>query len=94
LARLPHVPPHLRDDALRRGWNAVQVQKFLGHADPGFTLRTYVHLLPEDLPEPSFTNVSLASATEHPTADDSCARTTATISTAEDGTVNGFFHCH
>lgn len=38
----------------RRGWNAVQVQKFLGHADAGFTLRTYVHLLPEDLPEPDF----------------------------------------
>jgi integrase len=31
----------------RNGWNAVQVQKFLGHTDPGFTLRTYVHLLPE-----------------------------------------------
>jgi hypothetical protein len=28
------------------------VQKFLGHSDPGFTLRTYVHLLPGDLPEP------------------------------------------
>lgn len=38
----------------RGGWNAVQVQKFLGHSDPGFTLRTYVHLLPEDLPEPAF----------------------------------------
>jgi integrase len=38
----------------RSGWNAVQVQKFLGHSDPGFTLRAYVHLLPEDLPEPSF----------------------------------------
>ncbi len=38
----------------RRGWNAVQVQRFLGHSDPGFTLRTYVHLLPEDLPEPDF----------------------------------------
>jgi integrase len=38
----------------RNGWNAVQVQKFLGHSDPGFTLRTYVHLLPEDLPEPDF----------------------------------------
>jgi integrase len=36
------------------GWNAVQVQKFLGHADPGFTLRVYVHLLPEDLPEVPF----------------------------------------
>jgi len=38
----------------RRRWNAVQVQKFLGHADPGFTLRTYVHLLDEDLPAPDF----------------------------------------
>jgi integrase len=36
------------------GWNAAQVCKFLGHTDPGFTLRTYVHLLPEDLPEPVF----------------------------------------
>jgi len=39
---------------IRNGWNAVQVQKFLGHADPGFTLSTYVHLLPEDLPDPGF----------------------------------------
>jgi integrase len=38
----------------RSGWNAVQVQIFLGHSDPGFTLRTYVHLLPGDLPEPVF----------------------------------------
>ena len=38
----------------RAGWNAVQVQRFLGHADPGFTLRTYVHLLDEDLPEVPF----------------------------------------
>jgi hypothetical protein len=30
------------------------VQRFIGHSDPGFTLRTYVHLLPHDLPEPSF----------------------------------------
>jgi hypothetical protein len=36
------------------GWNAVQVQRFLGHADPGYTLRTYVHLLPEDLPSTDF----------------------------------------
>jgi integrase len=36
------------------GWNTAQVCKFLGHTDPGFTLRTYVHLLPEDLPAPAF----------------------------------------
>jgi integrase len=38
----------------RHGWNAVQVQKFLGHHSPAFTLATYVHLLPDDLPEPDF----------------------------------------
>ncbi|HEX3805166.1 MAG TPA: tyrosine-type recombinase/integrase, partial [Gaiellaceae bacterium] len=36
----------------RSGWNAAQVQRFLGHADPGFTLRRYIHLLDEDMPEP------------------------------------------
>lgn len=36
----------------RRGWNAVQVQKYLGHHSPAFTLATYVHMLPDDLPEP------------------------------------------
>jgi hypothetical protein len=42
----------VRDGVFRSGWNAVQVQKFLGHADPEFTLRRYVHLLDEDLPVP------------------------------------------
>jgi hypothetical protein len=36
----------------RIGWNAKQVSRFLGHTDAGFTLRTYVHVLDEDLPEP------------------------------------------
>jgi integrase len=35
----------------RSGWNAKQVQRFLGHSDAGFTLRVYVHLLDKDLPE-------------------------------------------
>jgi hypothetical protein len=34
------------------GRNAVQVQRWLGHSDPGFTLRAYVHLLDDDLGEP------------------------------------------
>ncbi len=38
----------------RRGWNAVQVQRWLGHHKPSFTLDTYVHLLEEDVPEPTF----------------------------------------
>ncbi len=38
----------------RAGWNAKQVQVVLGHHSPAFTLATYVHLVPEDLPEPKF----------------------------------------
>jgi integrase len=38
----------------RQGWNPAQVCKFLGHHSPSFTLATYIHLLPEDLPEPTF----------------------------------------
>lgn len=37
----------------RGGWNAAQVCRQLGHSDPGFTLRRYVHLLDADLPEPN-----------------------------------------
>jgi integrase len=51
----PHTLRHTAATLLfRSGWNAVQVQKFLGHSDPGFTLRTYVHLLDEDLPPTEF----------------------------------------
>jgi len=50
-----HTLRHTCATALfRRGWNAVQVQRYLGHSDAGFTLRTYVHLLDEDLPQPDF----------------------------------------
>ena len=38
----------------RNGRNAKQVQKYLGHSGPGFTLRTYVHLLDDDLDSPDF----------------------------------------
>lgn len=47
-----------------RGWNAKQVSVFLGHSDPAFTLRTYIHLLPEDLPEPWGDNAVTTGATE------------------------------
>lgn len=36
----------------RHGLNAGQVQLWLGHHSAAFTLATYVHLLPSDLPEP------------------------------------------
>ena len=48
----------------RRGWNAVQVQRFLGHHSPAFTLATYVHLLPDDLPSPEFWG-SFATKSDH-----------------------------
>jgi integrase len=38
----------------RNGANAKQVQHWLGHHSPAFTLATYVHLLPDDLPDPAF----------------------------------------
>jgi integrase len=38
----------------RHGVNAKQVQTWLGHHSPAFTLATYVHLLPDDAPDPSF----------------------------------------
>ena len=49
------------------GWNAVQVCQFLGHSDPGFTLRTYVHLLPDDLPEPDFSGGGVNKVSTSPT---------------------------
>lgn len=36
----------------RQGASAKQVQVVLGHHSPAFTLATYVHLLPDDLPDP------------------------------------------
>jgi site-specific recombinase XerC len=48
------------------GRNVKQVQEWLGHADPGFTLRTYVHLLDEGLGDPGFLDdvVDIASPAE------------------------------
>lgn len=38
----------------RNGLNAKQVQMWLGHHSPAFTLAVYVHLLTDDLPDPEF----------------------------------------
>ena len=45
----------------RRGLNAKQVQIWMGHHSPAFTLDTYVHLLSDDLPDPDSFEVSSAS---------------------------------
>ena len=36
------------------GKDVKQVQEWLGHADPGFTLRTYVHLMDDGLGDADF----------------------------------------
>ena len=38
----------------RHGLNLKQLAAWLGHADPSFTLRTYIHLLPGDQAESPF----------------------------------------
>lgn len=43
------------------GRNVKQVQEWLGHADPGFTLRTYIHLLDEGLGDAGFLDGAVAS---------------------------------
>jgi hypothetical protein len=39
---------------------------WLGHHSPAFTLETYVHLLPDDLPEPTFLDVTTQRKTVDP----------------------------
>ncbi|HST26132.1 MAG TPA: tyrosine-type recombinase/integrase, partial [Gaiellaceae bacterium] len=41
-------------ELFRRGLNAKQAQMWLGHHSPAFTLATYVHLLPDDMPDSPF----------------------------------------
>jgi len=53
----------------RSGWNAKQVQVVLGHHSPAFTLATYVHLIPDDLPEPRFVHDEAMSAAADHAAD-------------------------
>jgi integrase len=66
----------------RDGANAKQVQAWLGHHSPAFTLETYVHLLPEDLPEPPSIGVS-ALADLRPICDPNATRTPRNAPNAE-----------
>jgi hypothetical protein len=45
---------------------AVQVQRWLGHHSPSFTLSTYVHLLGDDMGEPLDISGAMNGATSHP----------------------------
>lgn len=51
------------------GRNVKQVQRFLGHSDPGFTLRTYIGLLDDDLGGPLDLDRALRSSPRWPTGD-------------------------
>jgi hypothetical protein len=42
------------------GRNVKQVQEWLGHADPGFTLRTYVHLMDAGIGDAAFFDHAVA----------------------------------
>ena len=55
----------------RHGLNAKQVQMWLGHHSPAFTLETYVHLLSNDLPDARFLDALTQSCgiDARPTAD-------------------------
>jgi integrase len=44
------------------GRNVKQVQEWLGHADPGFTLRTYVHLMDEGVGDAAFLDEAVNSS--------------------------------
>jgi hypothetical protein len=51
-----HGPRQTRSgsDLFNHGLNAKQVQVWLGHHSPAFTMSTYVHLLSDDLPASPF----------------------------------------
>ena len=54
-AGFSHVPAYVRHGRLfAAGRNAVQVQRWLGHHSPAFTLSVYVHLLDGDVGGPLY----------------------------------------
>lgn len=56
-----------------QGRNVKQVQEWLGHSDPGFTLRTYVHLMDEGVGSAAFMDAAVR------VSDPDAARPTAAI---------------
>jgi integrase len=52
------------------GKNIKQVSEWLGHTDPAFTLRTYVHLMDEGLGGAEFLDAAVVLSAERPAASD------------------------
>lgn len=48
--------------AREKGAGGKQVQEWLGHADPGFTLRTYVDLIDKGLADADFLDAAVEAA--------------------------------
>ena len=46
------------------GRNPRQVQAWLGHSDPGFTLRTYLHLMDEGVGKADFLDTAVSVRSE------------------------------
>jgi hypothetical protein len=83
MGRLPPFRHTCATVLFRGGFNAKQVHMWLGHHSPAFTLATYVHLLPDDLPESPFETHG-DEATE-PVAGDHPTTPPATIADAASG---------
>jgi Phage integrase family len=78
-----HTLRHTCESILfRHGASPKVVQVWLGHHSPAFTLATYVHLMPEDLPVPVFFDaLTREGGNEAATGD---PETTGNVATAED----------
>jgi len=64
VGRIPHLPPHLRVPPVRARGERGEVQRWLGHHSPAFTLATYVHLLDEGVGEALDLSAELAGVGE------------------------------
>jgi integrase len=49
VSRVSHLPPYCASLLFAAGKTAKQVQVWLGHTDPAFTLRVNVHLMDDGL---------------------------------------------
>lgn len=62
----PHVFRHTCASFLfAAGRNVKQVQVWLGHADPGFTLKTYIHLIDDGVGDAAFLDDMVHTDTPH-----------------------------
>ena len=71
LATLPTDPDPsdvTRDREPSAGRDVAQVAAWLGHADPGFTLRTYVHLMDNGMGDAAFLDTAVTIAAPEPDA--------------------------